>query len=297
MKLDIQGICKKYGKLEALKDVSFVLNNGVYGVLGPNGAGKSTLIQIIAGNLQPSAGKIFYDGKDTSINAKGYKRLLGYVPQKQGMYDNFSARKFLEYMAVLKGIKKQEIVCQVEQVLRIVDLWEVANRKLGGFSGGMIQRILIAQALIGNPEIIIMDEPTAGIDPKERIKIRNYISRISEGKIILLATHVVSDVESIAKEIILLGGGVVKKKGTVKQLCESIDGYVFECVIKSQDNYEKLETQFAVSKLQEMPEGYIKLRLLGEEQKVRTYMRGNPIKKVFPDLQEVYLSVFDQRMV
>ena len=297
MKLEVRDLSKNYGKVEALRGVSFVLDSGVYGLLGPNGAGKSTLIKIITGNVQASRGKVFYDGTDIRKDGKDYKRKLGYVPQRQGMYDNFSARKFLEYMAVLKDIKKKEIPEQVEHVLKIVDLWDVRDRKLGGFSGGMSQRILIAQALLGEPEIIILDEPTAGLDPKERIKIRNFVSRIAEDKVILLATHVVSDVESIAKEVLLLGSGEIRKRGTVKALCESIRGSVFECEISTQDNFEELEAQFAISNIQEMSDGRMRLRLIGGEEDVYRYMDGRPVKEGFPNLQEVYLSVFDQRKV
>ena len=222
MALEVRSLNKKYGKVQALKNVSFKIDTGVYGLLGPNGAGKSTMIRIITGSMRASSGEVLYNGRRIRENEKAYKKILGYVPQRQGMYDSFTAARFLEYMAVLKELKRKEIPEEVERVLKIVGLQEDALRRLGGFSGGMKQRVLIAQALLGDPRIIILDEPTAGLDPKERIKIRNFISRIGENRTILLATHVVSDVESIAREILLLGDGVLKEKGVTGWLLAGV---------------------------------------------------------------------------
>ncbi len=295
MLLEIKDITKKYGKIVALSGVSLTLDTGVYGLLGPNGAGKSTLIQIVTGNLIPTSGKILYNGKNVKNNEKEYKKVLGYVPQSQGIYENFSAKKFLEYIAVLKSISKKEIASEVQRVLEVVGLLDVQHRKLGGFSGGMRQRVLIAQALLGNPEIIILDEPTAGLDPKERIKIRNFISRIAENKIILIATHVVSDVESIAKKIILLGSGTVRLEGTPKMLCESLKDRVFECILNSRQ-FELVESKGIVSNVQEMPDGNLQARILGDERiKRELESQQIPIVSVFPNLQEVYLATFAKK--
>lgn len=266
MKLEIQDIYKNYGKVQALSGVSLNLEAGVYGLLGPNGAGKSTLIQIVTGNLQASKGKVFYNGKDVKKDEKNYKRILGYVPQSNGFYDMFTAKKFLEYMAILKEVDKKEIPKQIESVLEIVGLTDVKDRKLGGFSGGMRQRILVGQALLGNPEIVILDEPTAGLDPKERIKIRNFISKIAENKIVLIATHVVSDVETIAKEIILLGKGEIVSQGTPKELCTMLNGKVWECYINPQQ-YEEMEQKFVICNLQEVPGGMLEIRFIGKKKK------------------------------
>lgn len=292
MELEIKNLSKNYGKLKALQNVSVRLTPGVYGLLGPNGAGKSTFIKIITGNLPASGGQVYYNGKPITGHAKAYKKLLGYVPQSQGLYDTFTAGKFLEYMAILKAIPQKEIPGQISRVLEVVGLSKDAGRKLGGFSGGMRQRILIAQALLGSPEIIILDEPTAGLDPKERIKIRNFISRISENKIILLATHVVSDVESIAREIILLGSGKIYRRGTPRQLCGQIEGQVFEGVLAPED-FEALENICTVSNLYELPDGRLRLRFLcspGQAPKAGALLED--MNTVFPNLQEVYLSVF-----
>lgn len=294
MQLEIKNIHKNYGKVQALKGVSLELNAGVYGLLGPNGAGKSTLIQIITGNLSASDGEICYDGKNIKKSEKNYKRLLGYVPQSQGIYDSFTAKQFLEYMAILKDVDKKNIPKQINSILEVVSLTEVKDRKLGGFSGGMRQRILIGQALLGNPEIVILDEPTAGLDPKERIRIRNFISKIAENKIVLIATHVVSDVESIAKEIILLGNGVIAGKGTPEELCGALNGQVWECNI-SPSQYEEMEKQFVITNLQEVPGGTIRVRFIGQETKVNQII-GNSIQvqSVYPNLQEVYLHIFSE---
>lgn len=297
MALEVRSLSKNYGKVQALKNVSFKIDTGVYGLLGPNGAGKSTMIRIITGSMRASSGEVLYNGSRIRENEKAYKKILGYVPQRQGMYDSFTAARFLEYMAVLKELKRKEIPEEVERVLKIVGLQEDALRRLGGFSGGMKQRVLIAQALLGDPRIIILDEPTAGLDPKERIKIRNFISRIGENRTILLATHVVSDVESIAREILLLGDGVLKEKGTPRELCAMLDGSVFECILPGQEGFDRVEAQFPVSNVLELPDGRISVRVIGSGREVRKNLGQYGVREVFPNLQEVYLSLFDKRQV
>ena len=297
MALEVRSLSKNYGKVQALKNVSFKIDTGVYGLLGPNGAGKSTMIRIITGSMRASSGEVLYNGRRIRENEKAYKKILGYVPQRQGMYDSFTAARFLEYMAVLKELKRKEIPEEVERVLKIVGLQEDALRRLGGFSGGMKQRVLIAQALLGDPRIIILDEPTAGLDPKERIKIRNFISRIGENRTILLATHVVSDVESIAREILLLGDGVLKEKGTPRELCAMLDGSVFECILPGQEGFDRVEAQFPVSNVLELLDGRIAVRVIGSGREVRKNLGQYGVREVFPNLQEVYLSLFDKRQV
>ena len=297
MALEVRSLSKNYGKVQALKNVSFKIGTGVYGLLGPNGAGKSTMIRIITGSMRASSGEVLYNGRRIRENEKAYKKILGYVPQRQGMYDSFTAARFLEYMAVLKELKRKKIPEEVERVLKIVGLQEDALRRLGGFSGGMKQRVLIAQALLGDPRIIILDEPTAGLDPKERIKIRNFISRIGENRTILLATHVVSDVESIAREILLLGDGELKDKGTPRELCAMLDGSVFECILPGQEGFDRVEAQFPVSNVLELPDGQIAVRVIGSGREVRKNLGQYGVREVFPNLQEVYLSLFDKRQV
>lgn len=218
--LEIKSVTKKYGKKVALKDVSLNLTPGVYGLLGPNGAGKSTLMNLLTLNLRADAGEIFWEEKNIVSMGRNYRKLVGYAPQQQGLYDSFSGRRFLSYMASLKGLKKTETVGEIDRVLSYVNMQEAADRAIGGYSGGMKQRILIAQAILGNPKLIVLDEPTAGLDPKERIRIREKIAEIAEGRIVLFSTHVVSDVERIAKEIILLKEGEIVSSDTVENLCD-----------------------------------------------------------------------------
>lgn len=195
------------------------LDPGIYGLLGPNGAGKSTLMNIITGNIRPTEGKVLWDGADIRELGGRFRSLIGYAPQQQGLYNSFSGRRFLSYMAALKGIPKKEVSSEIERVLSYVNLQEAADRAVGGYSGGMKQRILIAQAILGEPKLIVLDEPTAGLDPKERVRIREQIKELSGDKIILVSTHVVSDITPIAKEILLIRSGNVIDRDTVESLC------------------------------------------------------------------------------
>lgn len=288
--LRIENIYKSYGKKQVLFGLDHTFESGIYGLLGPNGAGKSTLIQIMTGNLKCEQGKIFYKEKDIKKAHGDYLRDLGYVPQVQGMYEMFSALQFLGYMASLKGIPKRAITTESKRVLEVVGLAGHGKQKLSSFSGGMKQRILIAQALLGDPKILILDEPTAGLDPKERIRIRNFISKISENRVILFATHVVSDLESIAREILLLGKGQIRGCGSPKELCAALNGRVFSCETDG-TGLELLERQFLISNVQELSDGRIQVRVIGErdlsEQKY-------PFTQVEPNLQEVYLDTFSR---
>ena len=218
--LELCNISKKYNEKIALKDVSLKLDNCIYGLLGPNGAGKSTLMNIITGNLEPTEGTIKWDGKEVKELGSNYRSLLGYAPQQQGMYETFSGRRFLSYIATLKGISKSSMEDEINRVLLYVNMVEKSNQKIGTYSGGMKQRILIAQAIIGNPKLVILDEPTAGLDPKERVRIRERIAELSKDRIILVSTHVVSDIESIAKKIILIKTGEIIDYANVRSLCD-----------------------------------------------------------------------------
>lgn len=228
--LEIKSITKRYGKKVALNQVSVSLGEGVYGLLGPNGAGKSTLMNLLTLNLRADRGEILWEGRNVLEMGREYRRLLGYAPQQQGFYDSFSGRRFLGYMACLKGMRKAEAAREIPRVLDYVNMQEAADRAIGGYSGGMKQRILIAQAILGNPKIIVLDEPTAGLDPKERIRIREKIAEIAKEKTILLSTHVVSDVAPIAKEMILLKEGQAVACHTVENLCRKFEVSSFEDV-------------------------------------------------------------------
>ena len=292
--LEIKSVNKSYGKKQVLFDVSYRFSDGVYGLLGPNGAGKSTLLQIMTDNLACDSGDIVYEGKSILRNSKHYRKNLGYVPQLQGMYEMFSAYQFLAYLAAVKGIKKADAAREVERVLKVVGLYEESARKLSTYSGGMKQRILIAQALLGDPKVMIMDEPTAGLDPKERIRIRNFISRISEMKTVIIATHVVSDVDTIAKEVLLLGEGRIKSAGSINELCRTLEGKVYETIIDSEE-IGKIENFAVISNIQELPGRKIKIRFILSSKNTKETDKAQWLP-VAPNLQEVYLYTFFREM-
>ena len=209
MELKLEHISKEYKNTTALDDFSMTFSEGIYGLLGPNGAGKSTLMKLITRNIKPTAGEIYLDGTDIHTLKREYQRLIGYMPQQQAIYPFYTGRMFLAYMGLLKGVEKKVLNDEIEKYASKVNLLDVLDRKVGTYSGGMKQRLLIAQAFLGDSKIIIFDEPTAGLDPKERIHVRNLIHDNSAGKIILIATQVVQDIEDIASQIMLLKKGVL----------------------------------------------------------------------------------------
>lgn len=288
-KLEIKNISKTYkkGTVKALDNFSVTLTSGVYGLLGPNGAGKSTLMNIITDNLNSDSGKVLYDGEDIKKLGKGYRSVLGYMPQQQGLYDDFTLNRFLWYMSALKGLKKKEAKEKITSLLETVNLTNSAHKKLGGFSGGMKQRALIAQALLNDPKILILDEPTAGLDPKERIRIRNFVSEIAEDKIVLISTHVVSDIEFIAKEIVLLKQGKLVSHDTCSNLVSEIENKVVEVEI-NREELKYFQNNYRVSNLYHNDDKII-VRLVTD----------NPPKNhkstiVKPTLEDLYLYVFEQ---
>ena len=230
MKLQIRDLSKKYGNKVALRNFSYTSTSGIYGILGANGAGKSTLMNLITDNVKRTEGQILWDGTDILKLGASFRKLLGYMPQQQGMYSDFSARAFLRYMADVKGLKRKQANKQIEELLELVSLKDVAHKKLGGFSGGMRQRVLLAQALLGEPQILILDEPTAGLDPKERLRLRQYIAELAENRIVFLTTHIVSDIESIATDVLLMKDGQLVRHGTPDELIASVQGKNLEDV-------------------------------------------------------------------
>lgn len=223
--LKVKNISKSYGCIRALDNLSMELSDGVYGLLGPNGAGKSTLMNILTDNLKPDCGQIIFNGQSIWKMPTEYRRLLGYAPQQQGLYDVFTGRRFLSYMGTLKEIPGGMLADEVERAAAFVNLTDVLDKRLDTYSGGMKQRMLIAQAIMGNPKLLLMDEPTAGLDPKERIRIRNKLKEISKDKIILIATHVVGDVQSISREIIMLKKGCLVAKASPQELIDTYAPY------------------------------------------------------------------------
>lgn len=243
--LTLSHISKNYGTFCAVKDISLELENGLYGMLAPNGAGKTTLIKMIATLLFPTEGKITYDGMDILKMGESYRGLLGYLPQQFGYYKNQSPKKYLQYLAALKGLPKDGLKEKIVDLLQLVGLSEVADKKMKKFSGGMIQRVGIAQALLNDPKILILDEPTAGLDPKERARFRNLISSLSRDRIVILSTHIVSDIESIANQVIMIKEKLLYKMDTVANICSELDGKVFECSIP-EDKFSSMEEQYLI---------------------------------------------------
>lgn len=219
-KLEIINLSKHYGKKQALKSFEFTFTDGIYGLLGPNGAGKSTLMNLITGNLKPdkNGGKILWNSEDTSDLGEKFRCQLGFMPQQQNLYDSMTAFEFLGYVSALKNLDKKRSIEEIHKILKRVELEDCADKKIGGFSGGMKQRLLIASAILGDPKLLIMDEPTAGLDPKQRVIIKRLVSEMSKDMIIIISTHIISDIENIAKEILLLKNGSIIGSGTVSKL-------------------------------------------------------------------------------
>lgn len=218
--LEIRNLSKSYGKKLALNNINLKFDNGLYGLLGPNGAGKSTLMNIITDNLKADNGEILWNGIDYQTLGVKYREILGYMPQQQGLYNGFTGKRFLNYIAVLKDIPKKEILLQIEESAKKVNLQNELEKKINMYSGGMKQRLLIASCILGNPKLIIFDEPTAGLDPKERVRVKKLMQELSSKSIVIIATHIVPDIENIAKEIVILKEGVLIEKNTPEKLIE-----------------------------------------------------------------------------
>ena len=278
----------KKGAVKALDDFSITLTPGVYGLLGPNGAGKSTLMNIITDNLNADSGEVIYNGENIKKLGKDFRAVLGYMPQQQGLYDDFTLNRFLWYMAALKGLKRKEAKEKITKLLETVNLTDSAHKKLGAFSGGMKQRALIAQALLNEPQILILDEPTAGLDPKERIRIRNFISDIAEDKIVILATHVVSDIEFIAKEVILLKSGKLVACDNIAELLKTVEDKTFEITTEDSSLVRKLQENYRVSNI--LREGNtVKVRIVTDN--LPDYVYASKVK---PTLEDLYLYIFEE---
>ena len=247
----INNISKQYGDKEVLNDINLSLTNGIYGLIGPNGAGKSTLMSIMTTLLKQTNGSIHYNGKDISILKDKYYTKIGMMPQSQKGYDNFTALQFLYYMATLKGMDKKQATTVINELLIKVGLENEKNKKLKAYSGGMLQRLMFVQAILSDPSILVLDEPTAGLDPAERIRLRNLIAEIAKDKIVIIATHVMQDIESIAKELVLLKDGKIIFKCTTDEIIHTLDGKVFEKYIKIDelDNYKERYKISRVSRL------------------------------------------------
>ena len=291
VRLDAQNLTKRYSRDKtALNKFSYTFTEGIYGLLGPNGAGKSTLIHLLTGNLLPDEGAVFYNKKNVYTMENAYKKRLGYMPQTQALYRGFTLERFLYYIAGLKGIKKGLIKEQVDVLLERVNLKDVKKQRLSTFSGGMLQRALLAQALLGDPKIIILDEPTAGLDPKERIRLRNVIAEIAFDKVVLIATHVVSDIEYIAKNVILLKQGEILRSDSPGNLSKEMMGKVYELTVK-QPMVDQICTQYKVVNLIKV-EDEVKVRILSEKVPEEFSYQTVP-----PTLEDLYLDCFDEESI
>ena len=287
MELELKELKKSYGNVHALRGISYKFSTGIYGILGANGAGKSTMINLITDNIirDDDGGAVYYNGKEILQMGKEFRKKVGYMPQQQGFYEDFSPRTFLRYIAEIKGIRAKDAKMQTEELLLVVNLSKVADKKIGGFSGGMKQRVLLAQALLGKPDILILDEPTAGLDPKERIALRNYIAGLSKNKIILLATHVVSDIECIADRVLFIKKGRIVAEGTPEELINSMIGKVGE-ITCSLENVEGLQEKYRIGNIRQRKSGLV-LRIAGDTLPADAVLVDNNI-----DLEDVYLYYF-----
>ncbi|HKT47093.1 MAG TPA: ABC transporter ATP-binding protein [Candidatus Acidoferrales bacterium] len=234
MQLQVETLSKDYrGGVHALRDVRLNLAPGVLGLLGPNGAGKSTLMRILATITQPTTGRVLWNGVDTARQPDALRRVLGFLPQDFGVYPNLNAFEFLEYLAAVKGIAAKAARKRIAELLELVNLTEAARRPLGGYSGGMRQRVGIAQALLNDPQFLIVDEPTAGLDPEERVRFRNLLSELSGERIVILSTHIVSDVEAVASSIAILSHGQLLAHASPEELLACVSGRVWEMTVPS----------------------------------------------------------------
>lgn len=286
MQLNVNGITKSYGANRALDNFSAVLEPGIYALLGPNGSGKSTFMNILTDNLKADSGEITYNGENILDMGVRFREKLGFMPQYPGLYPNFTVERFMWYMAALKGLGKAEAKKQIPEILAAVELDDIPNRKIGALSGGMKQRLTLAQAVLGDPEILILDEPTAGLDPKQRIAIRNYISKIAFNKIVIIATHVVSDIEFIARDIIMLKKGVIVDNAPPHELIKKIDGKVW-LVPCAEADVQGMQDRFRVTNIaRDEKSGEILLRVLAD---TRPTERA---ENAVPTLEDYYLCVF-----
>lgn len=280
MAIELRNIKKAYGKKEVLHGVNLTFEKGIYGLLGPNGAGKTTLMSIMVGLLNASAGEVLFDGEVITEKSSTFLKKLGFLPQYPGYYKNYTAAEFLAYMSALKGIPGKNKT-QIQELLAFVNLGDCADQKVGTFSGGMLRRVGLAQTLLGDPKVIILDEPTAGLDPIERIRLRNLLSEIAQNRTVIIATHIVPDIEYIANKVVLLFDGQVKTSGVPETLIQEINGKVWSvrADLQTAEDYVK---RYQFSNIFSEETDYV-LRIVSEEQPCDT------AESVFPNLEDVFL--------
>lgn len=273
--LEIRKLTKRYSNgTEALRDFSLSVEEGVLGLLGPNGAGKTTLMSMLATVTSPTSGTFLWEGRDAVADPLVVRRVLGYLPQDFGVYGRLSAREFLCYLGRLKGLSGKDLDRRVRDLLELVNLHHAADRRLGGYSGGMRQRVGIAQALLGNPKLVIVDEPTVGLDPEERVRFRNLLSEIAHGRIVILSTHIVSDIEAIAGKIAIIRRGRLAVLATPEELLQRAQGRVFTVVVGS-EQLANLQKSVAVSNIVRRADG-VHVRFVGDGVRVAGALETEP---------------------
>lgn len=284
MELTINNLSKQYGSKKAVYNFNATLTNGVYGLLGANGAGKTTLMRMLCEVQTETKGSILLNGKNIHDLGEQYRNMLGYLPQHFGYYPNFTAYKFLMYIAAIKGLPHKKAHNTALKLLKQVDLAEQRNEKIKNFSGGMKQRLGIAQALLNNPKILILDEPTAGLDPKERVRFRNLISSLAENRIVILSTHIVTDIEYIAKEILIMKKGKLIHQGSPEEILRPVENFVWECKVDRKEA-ENLQAKYITANLRHS-EGTECLRIVSEQ------CPHAKAQNVEPTLEDLYLYYF-----
>ncbi len=282
--LELTDVTKVYrGGTRAVDGLSLTLGHGMLGLLGPNGAGKSSLMRIIATVTRPTSGTLRYEGTDLTAAPDAVRRHLGYLPQDFGVYPHLTAREFLRYLAAAKGLSARSARARIEELLELVNLTGAPKRPLGAYSGGMLRRVGIAQALLGDPRVIVVDEPTAGLDPEERVRFRNLLSRLSADRVVLLSTHIVSDVESVASDIAVMAGGRLLRRGAPEELAADLQGQVWELLVDPA-SVPAVQSRHVVSRMVRGASG-VRLRVLS----------GPPpapdAVQVAPDLEDAYLGI------
>jgi len=283
MQLKVENLSKNYrGGVQALRGVQISLQPGILGLLGPNGAGKSTLMRILATVTRPSLGRVLWNETDIAQNPDSLRNTLGYLPQDFGVYPNLSAIEFLEYLAAVKGISADAARKRIGELLELVNLADAAKRPLGGYSGGMRQRVGIAQALLNDPQLLIVDEPTAGLDPEERVRFRNLLSELSGERIVILSTHIVSDIEAVATSIAILAHGHLLAHDSPEGLLSSVAGKVWEVVIPS-DQLQALRQKHLVSSTAHRSDG-VHARVVADS------VSGCSARPLEPSLEDAYLA-------
>lgn len=285
MELRIDHMTKQFKDKRAVDDVSLTLTSGVWGLLGANGAGKTTLMRMVAGILQPTKGEIYYDGVEIGTLGAAWRDVFGYLPQEFGFYPEFTVKNYLEYMAALKGLMRADTKKRICDLLELLTLSDVQNKKIVKLSGGMKRRVGIAQALLNEPKVLFLDEPTSGLDPGERVRFRNLLSEFAHDRIVLISTHIVSDVEYIATQNAVMKDGAIIARGTTEQLVQQIAGKVWSAHIRPEE-LPRWEHRLRVVSLRNEEDGSIAMRYLAEKTEVPQS------KHIEPRLEDLYLWLF-----